>query len=79
MTKQEKALRKAEREAQRARIEKAQAEARKIVATGACPDCGRPLRRNLSMTGWWQCEQLGAPGFRKDATLPPCSFQCFTD
>ena len=49
-----------------------------IVATGKCPDCGAGLRRNLSMTGWWQCEQLGAETFRKDPTKPPCSFQCFT-
>ena len=79
MTKQERAQRKAAREAQQARVERAKAEARKIVATGVCPDCGRPLRRNLSLTGWWQCEQFGAVGFRRDASLPSCSFQCFTD
>lgn len=79
MTKEEKAQRKTQREAQKARIEKAQAAARAIVATGVCPECGKPLRRNWSLAGWWQCEQLGAIGFRKNAELPPCSFQCFTE
>ena len=55
------------------------AAARSIVATGKCPDCGGNLRRNLSLTGWWQCEQLGAVGFRKDADRPSCSFQTFTE
>jgi ribosomal protein L37AE/L43A len=79
MTKEEKAQRKTQREAQKARIEKAQAEARTIVVTGVCPQCGKPLRRNLSLSGWWQCEQFGAVGWRKSSELPPCSFQCFTE
>ena len=54
------------------------AEAQAIVATGICPDCGRKLRRNLSITGWWQCEQLGADTHRADPTKPSCSFQTFT-
>jgi hypothetical protein len=49
-----------------------------IVATGACPSCGGKLKRNLSLWGWWQCEQSGAVGWRKDATRPACDFQVFT-
>lgn len=55
------------------------ARARAIVATGKCPDCGAPLRRNLALTGWWQCSQLGAEGFRADSSKPSCTFQCFTE
>ena len=55
------------------------AEARRIVDGGACPKCGRGLRRNSALAGWWQCEQFGAEQFRADATLPSCSFQTFTE
>jgi len=55
------------------------AEVSKIVQTGKCPDCGGQLKRNLSLTGWWQCEQLGAVGFRKDPNAPSCGFQVFTE
>lgn len=79
MTREERAQRRASRKAQQERIDRAKAEARVVVAAGVCPDCGRPLRQNLSLTGWWQCEQFGAVGFRKDSTQPSCSFQCFTD
>ena len=61
-----------------ARRAKAQAEAQATVATGCCPQCGAGLRRNLALTGWWQCEQFGAEGFRKDSSKPACSFQTFT-
>lgn len=71
-------IRKLERAEQRARIEAARAEAKRFVATGKCPLCGSKLRRNLSLAGWYQCEQLGAEGFRARPTEPPCSFQCFT-
>jgi hypothetical protein len=54
------------------------AETLAIVKTGKCPTCGAGLRRNSSMTGWWQCEQLGAVGFRKDPNLPSCDWQGFT-
>ena len=54
------------------------AEAKEIVQKGICPICGGKLKRNLSLAGWWQCEQLGAEIFRKDPTKPSCSFQIFT-
>jgi hypothetical protein len=62
-----------------AAIERATAEGRAIVATGTCPQCGSGLRRNLAITGWWQCSQYGADGFRKDSSKPSCSFQTFTE
>lgn len=61
------------------RIAAAHAETKAVVASGKCPVCGAGLRRNLSLTGWWQCEQLGAEGFRKDASKPSCSWQGFTE
>ena len=61
------------------RLDALRTEARAIVRTGKCPRCGAALRRNLSLSGWWQCEQLGAEGFRKDASRPSCSFDCFTE
>lgn len=60
------------------RIEAARQQAQVIVATGRCPQCGRGLRRNSSLAGWFQCEQFGAIGFRADSSLPSCDFQCFT-
>lgn len=61
------------------RVAAAKAETRQIVATGTCPTCGGHLKRNLSMTGWWQCAQLGAECFRKDPSKPSCSWQGFTE
>jgi ribosomal protein L37AE/L43A len=69
----------AEQEATNARIHAAHEATKQVVASGKCPICGDGLRRNLSLTGWWQCEQLGAKGFRKDATKPSCSWQGFTE
>jgi ssDNA-binding Zn-finger/Zn-ribbon topoisomerase 1 len=69
----------AERKAARARIAQAQAETRAVVATGCCPDCGRKLRRNLSLTGWWQCSQYGSEQFRVEPAQPACSWQGFTE
>lgn len=60
------------------RMAKAKAETLAVVQSGKCPHCGGALRRNLSMTGWWQCEQLGAVGFRKDPSRPSCDWQGFT-
>ena len=64
-----------------ARRESLLAEARKIVDSGdgRCPTCGSALRRNMSMAGWWQCEQFGAEGFRARADEPSCDFQTFTE
>lgn len=62
----------------KARLEKAQAEMRAIWATGHCPRCGAGLVRNLALTGWIQCEQFGADGFRKDSSKAACLFQGFT-
>lgn len=79
LTLEEKRARRADNTARAARIAAQQAETRAIVAKGACPHCGRVLRRNLSLTGWWQCSQLGAEGFRADASKPSCSWQGFTE
>ena len=62
-----------------ARRERFLAEARAIVATGRCPTCGRPLRRNNSLSGWWQCSQHGAEQFRAEPSAPPCEYECFTE
>lgn len=70
---------KAEKVAERTKREARLAANRAIVATGKCPKCGKPLRRNLALAGWYQCSQLGAEGFRADASLPSCSFDCFTE
>lgn len=72
-------LTKAQKAAEKSRLEACYAEARATVATGKCPRCGRPLRRNLSITGWWQCSQFGAEGFRTDSSQPSCDFQTFTE
>lgn len=61
------------------RMNAAREEVRRIVATGVCPQCGRKLKRNLSLTGWWQCSQFGAIGFRADPEQPSCSWQGFTE
>lgn len=64
------------------------AKALAIVQGGVCPQCGAPLTRNITMTGWYQCAGYGKPGFRgrfdgsgKDHpeydALPACSFQVF--
>jgi hypothetical protein len=57
------------------RTEKRNAEYRGILDAGCCPDCGSGLKQNLSITGWWQCEQFGAAGFRMDDNKPSCDFQ----
>lgn len=62
-----------------ARMMRARAETLAVVATGKCPTCGAGLRRNLSLAGWWQCEQLGADTHRKNPALPACNWQGFTE
>ena len=71
------AEKKAEQKARDERIAAAKAATAAVVSSGKCPCCGRGLRRNLSLTGWWQCEQLGAVGFRKFADQPSCDWQGF--
>jgi len=61
-----------------ARTSKHNEETREVVKTGKCPLCGSGLCRNLSLLGWWQCEQYGAVGFRKNSELPACDWQGFT-
>jgi ribosomal protein L37AE/L43A len=68
-----------ERREQDARTARAQAETLEIVKSGVCPLCGSRLRRNLALTGWWQCSQYGAEGFRLYADRPACSWQGFTE
>ena len=54
------------------------AQAQAALATNRCPQCGRPVRQNLALTGWVQCSQYGAPGFRADPVAAACSWQGFT-
>lgn len=68
-----------ERQAQKERREAIQESSRKIVISGKCPYCGSPLRRNMALSGWYQCGQYGADGWRMDNSKPSCSFQCFID
>jgi hypothetical protein len=62
--------------ADRARTLATNAEIVKAQTCG-CPCCGATIRRNSSLSGWWQCSQFGAEGFRADASKPPCSWQLF--
>lgn len=64
--------------AAQARMAAAKAEAGKALAENRCPCCGKGVRQNLALTGWVQCEQFGAPTFRKDSSLPSCDWQGFT-
>jgi hypothetical protein len=77
--KQARVAKQAQLKEQAARIEAAKQATREIVASEKCPKCGGGLKRNLSLTGWWQCEQFGAVGFRKDAAKPACEWQGFTE
>ena len=80
LTRSQKAAETRKRNAEsKARIEAGQAEMRTHVARGTCPDCGAAIKRNLSMTGWYQCSQFGAEGFRADSSKPACNFQGFTE
>ncbi len=58
--------------------------AARFVASNAlrdnrCPSCGKPVRQNLALTGWVQCSQYGAEGFRADPQQPACDWQAFTE
>jgi len=63
----------------KANMDQIHLQAQKTVTTGECPNCGKGLKRNLAIAGWHQCEQYGNSQFRKDPSLPSCSFQCFTE
>jgi len=52
---------------------------RAVVSSKQCPECHGGLRRNLSLTGWWQCEQFGNEQFRRYPNRPPCHWQGFTE
>ena len=78
MTTAEKTERRLARNASKARIEAARNIAQSALALNRCPDCGRAVKRNLALTGWVQCSQYGAEGFRADSTQPACSWQGFT-
>lgn len=75
------AQKRAQRAASAARIAAAKAQASAVVAGGTCPQCGTRLRRNLAITGWWQCGAFGEPDWRAQdlRDLPKCDFQCFTE
>lgn len=78
MTLQEKRDRRAARKASELRMAEGRKEAAQALAENRCPVCGGPVRVNLAMTGWVQCAQFGAEGFRADSTRPACSWQGFT-
>lgn len=61
---------------ERARTLQTNAEIAKAIKDG-CPCCSRAIKRNLSLTGWWQCSQFGAVGFRADSNMPACNWQAF--
>jgi hypothetical protein len=73
------AAKRTQREAQQLRMDLARARTRATVATGVCPDCGRSMRRNNSMAGWYQCSQFGSTAFRADPEQPSCDWQGFTE
>lgn len=62
-----------------ARMQAARQAAQAAVTAGKCPACGRKLRRNNSLAGWWQCVQFGSEQFRAEPSLPACHWQGFTE
>lgn len=79
MSKSERAARREAARASQERMAAARAEVAQVVAGGRCPRCGSGLRRNRSLSGWWQCEQYGAETFRARAADAACLWQGFTD
>lgn len=55
------------------------AETRKAVEENKCPKCGRNVRRNSKIPGWYQCSQYGGVRVRKEPRLPRCLWQGFTE
>ena len=61
------------------RMDKIHTEAREVVKSGICPQCGSALHSNYSMAGWYQCVQYGYMIAGHDTKKPNCNFQCFTE
>lgn len=78
LTMEERARRKAAMAESARRMAESRAAAQAALAANKCPRCGRPVRRNLALTGWVQCSQFGSDGFRADPTQPACDWQGFT-
>jgi hypothetical protein len=55
-------------------------QARAIVQTGMCPQCGTGLVRNMALAGWYLCGAYAAESHRLPEYdgLPQCHFQTFT-
>jgi len=66
------------RKATEARMAAHRAETAAVYAANKCPRCGRPVKLNLSLTGWVQCTQYGSEQFRADPRSPSCDWQGFT-
>jgi hypothetical protein len=49
------------------------------LRNNCCPTCKGAVRINLALTGWVQCAQYGAAGFRADSSKPACGWQGFTE
>lgn len=65
------------KECERKRNALMKAQNQQVLSNGKCPKCGSGLKRNSSLTGWWQCEQYGAATHRARPNDPACLFQMF--
>jgi hypothetical protein len=79
MTKQDRIDAKAARKASELRQKTARKEAYLALVNNQCPKCGLEVRTNLALTGWVQCSQFGAEGFRAVPSMPSCDWQGFTE
>jgi hypothetical protein len=59
MTSQERAERKTERAASKARVVAHHADTLAVVAANRCPDCGSAVHFNSALTGWVVCDRAG--------------------
>ena len=52
-----------------------------IIRSKVCPLCGCGIHRNLSLSGWWQCNASGTEQYRVGDGIgkPHCNFDCFYD
>lgn len=73
----ERRARAAEKKAAQARMQAQREATAAVVAANCCPQCGCTVHRNLALTGWYQCDRYGSPGFQVIAG-PSCSWQGFT-